>query len=67
VLCGHHHWSGERSMGRNCRLVCTGSSGGLDNEYEDGDSDRTYHIIELHRSGRVRIVPRVFCGEELDG
>lgn len=67
VLCGHvHHEDGieERRLGRHCRVLRSGTAGGVDDEDEDGDKRRIYHLVELARNGKVKIVRREFWDSE---
>lgn len=63
VLCGHVHQEDgieERRLGRHCRVLRSGTAGGVDDEDEDGDKRRIYHLVELAENGKVKIVRREF-------
>lgn len=68
VLCGHFHGRVRieiRRFGRRCRVLRSGTAGGVDDEYEDGEKLRSYHLIDLESSGRIRITRRAFWDSEL--
>ena len=48
VLCGHMHGTDSRTMGKKCRLVCSGDAG----------DEGVYHIVDLHANGSVKVKQR---------
>lgn len=69
VLCGHIHQQAgiaERRLGRHCRVLRSGTAGGVGDEVDDGDNLRIYHLVELSTNGRTKIIRREFWDSELE-
>ena len=70
VLCGHVHQAESieiRKLGRRCRVLRSGTAGGVDDEAADGDKLRVYHLVVLGANGRKKIVRRDFRDGEYGG
>lgn len=69
VLCGHVHQAEsieERRLGRRCRVLRSGTAGGVNDEDDDGDKLRVYHLVELFTNGRIKIIGREFWDSEFE-
>ena len=68
VLCGHVHAEDgieERRFGRKCRVLRSGTAGGVNDEDADGDKLRVYHLVDLEPNGKVNLCARKFWDSEL--
>lgn len=67
VLCGHVHQQvsiEQRRFGKKCLVLRSGTAGGVDDEGDNGEKLRSYHLIDLEFDGRTRIVRREFRDSE---
>lgn len=59
VMCGHVHCETVRgSLFHGCRVLQSGTAGGVNEIEEPDEALRTYHIVEFGADGKVRIVER---------
>ena len=68
VLCGHvHQVAGieARQFGRKCRVLRSGTAGGVDDEDADGNKLRIYHLVDFGTNGKVQITARKFSDGEI--
>ncbi len=63
TLCGHVHEKSSiesRTLARRCRVLRSGTAGGVDDLDDEGNKRRIYHLIDLTPSGRLSVVRREF-------
>ena len=63
VLCGHTHEIDDYVIGRGCRVLVCGASGGRN---QPDPETRSYHLVRLPGAGRARYEPCVMSTEALD-
>jgi 3',5'-cyclic AMP phosphodiesterase CpdA len=67
VLCGHVHQARSieiRRFGKKCQVLRSGTAGGVDDEDENGDKLRVYHLIDLKSDGKTQFTRREFHDSE---
>lgn len=62
VLCGHVHENESYRIGRNCRVLVSGNSGGC----ETNRSERSYSLIGLPTNAAARCSTQTLNADELD-
>lgn len=67
VLCGHVHQAHSieiRRFGKKCQVLRSGTAGGVDDEDENGNKLRVYHLIDLKTDGKTQFIRREFRDSE---
>jgi 3',5'-cyclic AMP phosphodiesterase CpdA len=63
VLCGHVHQASSieiRRFGKKCQVLRSGTAGGVDDEDQNGNKLRVYHLIDLKSDGKIHFIKREF-------